>query len=237
MILWSRDFYVFCLLLINETRSATSSTQQVHQILIPPKSTPNQRIVATIFLLKRLISIPESQAMVATRATSPATEQTSAISPPPSSPLPQNQQQQQQHHRCQARALEPAMSMLLTGGENSSVGVSNSRKRQHKDKWVYVNTRTGLPVRPPTSFGLFKHALRRTISDKVDFFNFNRQATDAWAQMSDNQKEPYVRRAKQLSEQFKKIEAQYLRRKVRELQREVKHFRRSSSSRQSSSSS
>lgn len=140
-------------------------------------------------------------------------------------------EQQQPQHRCQAHAPEPISSAaLLAGGENSSIGVSNSRKREHKDKWIYVNSRTGLPVRPPTSFGLFKHALRRTMCDKVDFFDFNRQATDAWAQMSDDLKEPYVRRARQLSEQFKKIEAQYLRKKVRELEQEVKDYRRSGGS-------
>lgn len=153
--------------------------------------------------------------MVATRASSPETDYYSAQSYM-GSPLHESDGFQQQ---------DP--SDLLQGGENLAIGVSYSRKRQHKDKRIYVNARTGLPVRPPTSFGLYKHALRRSIRDKVGYVDFHRRAVRDWTQMSDEQKEPFVRRAKQLYDHFRKIEARYLRRKVRQLQKAVKDCRES----------
>lgn len=107
-----------------------------------------------------------------------------------------------------------------------SIGVSSNRKRQYKDRRIYLNLRTGLPVRPPTSFGLFKHALRRNMQgDKVDFFDFHKKAIEEWNKMKDEEKAPYLQRSKELAEQFKKIEAQFLRKKVRQLQSQVKEYR------------
>lgn len=114
------------------------------------------------------------------------------------------------------------------GEEGSrSVSVSRQNKRDLKDKKIYVNLRTGLPVRPPTSFGLFKHALRRTMKDtKVGFAEFNKQAHERWTKMSDEEKNTYTMRAKVLSEQFKKIEVPYLRKRVRQLQMQLRECRR-----------
>lgn len=119
---------------------------------------------------------------------------------------------------------------------DGAIGVSNNVKRQFKDRRIYVNRRTGLPVRPPTSFGLFKHALRRSIKgSKVDFLDFNRRAIEQWARMGEEDKEPYAQRAKELAEHYKKIEVRFLRKKLRQLQRQVKDRR--GGSRQTSSSS
>ena len=113
--------------------------------------------------------------------------------------------------------------------ENEKFGnirVSNNPKREFKDKKIYVNARTGLPVRPPTSFGLFKHTMRRNIKQgKVDFHDFNKRSNMEWSKMSDKEKEPYVERAKMLADQFKKIEVACLRKKVRQLQSQIKLYR------------
>lgn len=125
--------------------------------------------------------------------------------------------------------------LIGDGGAKRQIGVSCNVKRQFKDRRIYVNPRTGLPVRPPTSFGLFKHALRRSMGNKVTFLDFNRKATEQWTRMDDEQKGPYVERAKELASQFKKIEVRFLRKKVRQLQRHAKEQRAifSSSSRSS----
>lgn len=103
------------------------------------------------------------------------------------------------------------------------ISVSNSSQRQHKDRRIYVNKRTGLPVRPPTSFGLFKHALRRSIkNDKISFSEFNKLASEKWSKMSETEKGQYGQRAKELADQYKKIEVRFLRKKLRQLQRQVK---------------
>lgn len=108
-----------------------------------------------------------------------------------------------------------------------SISVSSCAKREHKDRRIYVDKRSGLPVRPPTSFALYKHALRRQIKGgKVEFLEFNKRATQQWLKMSDEEKSPYVERAKQLADQFKKIEVQYLRKKVRQLKAQVKDYLR-----------
>lgn len=108
-----------------------------------------------------------------------------------------------------------------------AIQVSKNADRKHKDKRIYVNQRTGLPIRPPTSFGLFKHAMRRNMKNgKVDFHEFNKRANDHWTRMKDEEKEPYVERAKILGQQFKRIEVSFLRKKVRELQNQVKEYRR-----------
>lgn len=118
--------------------------------------------------------------------------------------------------------LEP-----LNVGALGNIRVSNNPKRQFKDKRIYVNARTGLPVRPPTSFGLFKHTMRRNITQgKVDFHDFNKRSNAEWSKMNEREKEPYARRAKMLSEQFKKIEVACLRKKVRQLQSQIKLYRR-----------
>lgn len=110
---------------------------------------------------------------------------------------------------------------------SSSIKVSKNADRAHKDRRIYVNQRTGLPVRPPTSFGLFKHAMRRNMKNsKVDFHEFNRRATDHWKRMREEEKTPYVERAKALAAEFKKIETTFLRKKLRELQNQVKEYRR-----------
>lgn len=115
---------------------------------------------------------------------------------------------------------------LAERGENS-VRVSKNTDRTHKDRRIYVNQRTGLPVRPPTSFGLFKHAMRRNIRDgKVNFHEFNKRATDHWKKLKDEDKELYVERAKVLAQEFKRIETTFLRKKLRELQNQVKEYRR-----------
>lgn len=119
--------------------------------------------------------------------------------------------------------LEP---LVAANGRRQAIGVSCTAKRQFKDRRIYVNPKTGLPVRPPTSFGLFKHALRRKMGDKVDFAEFNRKATEQWTKLEEGEKEPYARRARELSEQFKKIEVGLLRKKVRQLQRQVRNYRR-----------
>ena len=111
-------------------------------------------------------------------------------------------------------------------GGRQTIGISNKTKRDFKDKRIYVNPRTGLAVRPPTSFGLFKHAMRRQMKDnKVGFQEFNRRSTEQWAKMNDQEKEPYVQRAKELGDQFKKIEVSLLRKKVRELTKQMKEER------------
>lgn len=113
--------------------------------------------------------------------------------------------------------------------DDRAIGVSNSTKRLFKDRRIYVNKRTGMPVRPPTSFGLFKHALRRSIkSDKVSFSDFNKLASEKWSQMSDADKGLYVQRAKDLADQYKKIEVRFLRKKVRQLQSQFKVIRQAS---------
>lgn len=117
--------------------------------------------------------------------------------------------------------LEISLAPLNAGGE-SSVGVSSNTKREHKDKNIYVNPRTGLPVRPPPSFALFKHALKRTINGKVTFNEFNKLANERWSRMSEEEKKPYVDRAKTLLEHFKRVEVACLRKKVRQLQHQVK---------------
>lgn len=111
-------------------------------------------------------------------------------------------------------------------------GVSKSTKRQFKDRKIYVNPRNGLPVRPPTSFALFKHTMRRSIKEgKVGFQEFNRKATEEWTKMSDEDKEPYIGRAKELAARFKRIEATCLRKRVRQLEQQVKSYRRARSHR------
>lgn len=108
-----------------------------------------------------------------------------------------------------------------------SIGVSVNARRQYKDKRIYLNNRTGLPVRPPTSFGLFKHAMRRNIkAGKVGFQEFNRASIEKWMKMKAEEKEPYVQRAKKLAEEFKKVETPFLRKKVRQLLAQVKEYRR-----------
>lgn len=67
------------------------------------------------------------------------------------------------------------------------------------------------------------------MGNKVSFLDFNKRATKQWAKMKDEEKEPYVQRAKELAAQFKKIEVGYLRKKVRQLQRQVKEHRMRSS--------
>lgn len=118
---------------------------------------------------------------------------------------------------------------LQTSGEGRryAIGsISTSKKREFKDRRIYVNPRSGLPVRPPTSFGLFKHTLRRSIKDgRVDFQEFNKRALDKWNKMTDEEKSPYVERSKELVERFKKIEVSFLRKKVRQLQERLKRNR------------
>lgn len=110
---------------------------------------------------------------------------------------------------------------------SSSIRVSKNADRTHKDRRIYVNQRTGLPVRPPTSFGLFKHAMRRNMNNsKVDFHEFNSRATNHWKRMREEEKTPYVERAKVLAQEFKRIETTFLRKKLRELQNQVKEYRR-----------
>lgn len=119
----------------------------------------------------------------------------------------------------------------LNEDRKRAIGVSKNPKRAFKDRRIYLDSRTNLPVRPPTSFGLFKHALRRNIKDpRISFQEFNKCATEAWNKMDDVAKEPYVLRAKTLAEEYKKIEAPYLRRRVRELQRLMKEQRRNQTS-------
>lgn len=122
----------------------------------------------------------------------------------------------------------PQLASLHSGdGRQRSIRVSKNEKRSHKDKRIYVNTRTGLPVRPPTSFGLFLHALRREAKGgKVEFKQFHQKAIKAWNKLSDEEKSQYAERAKVLSSQYKKIEATYLRKKVRQLQRQIQAVRR-----------
>lgn len=131
--------------------------------------------------------------------------------------------------RSRSTSVESSIDAFLAplgDANDGNIGVSNSAKRVYKDRRIYVNHRTGLPVRPPTSFALFKHALRRTIKEsKVEFFEFNKRATKQWLRMSDEEKSPYVERARMLADQFKKIEVQYLRRKVRQLKEQVKEYR------------
>lgn len=127
------------------------------------------------------------------------------------------------------RSLADAGLAPLTeaGARSSSIRVSKNTDRTHKDKRIYVNQRTGLPVRPPTSFGLFKHAMRRNIKGgRVDFHLFNKRATDHWKKMKEEEKTPYVERAKVLAQEFKRIETTFLRKKLRELQDQVKQYRR-----------
>lgn len=120
------------------------------------------------------------------------------------------------------------LSPLAGDGRQRGIGVSSNTKRQFKDKRIYVNPRTGLPVRPPTSFGLFKHTLRRSMkSGKVSFAEFNRKATEKWSRLSESEKEQYSQRAKELSDQFKRIEVSCLRKKVRQLLNQVKDYRQS----------
>lgn len=125
----------------------------------------------------------------------------------------------------ESQASEPvfALSPLKEDGKRSTIMVSNNQKREHKDRRIYVNCRTGLPVRPPTSFGLFKHAMRRSIKkgEKVDFVEFNKKSNEQWAKLSEQEKEPYIQRAKELAQQYKKIEVFYLRKKVRQLENEL----------------
>lgn len=107
------------------------------------------------------------------------------------------------------------------------IGVSNNVKREFKDRRIYVNPRTGLPVRPPTSFGLFKHAMKRKLKDtKMSFHEFNKKTNEKWAKMSDEDKEPFAARSRQLADQYKKIEVFYLRKKVRQLQAQIKEYHR-----------
>lgn len=107
--------------------------------------------------------------------------------------------------------------------------VSRNLKRDLKDKKIYVNPRTGLPVRPPTSFGLFKHTLRRTMNNnKVGFSEFNKLATEQWTKMSSKDKEVYAQRSKALAQQYKRIEVPYLRKRVRQLQQQIKEYRQAS---------
>lgn len=126
----------------------------------------------------------------------------------------------------ESRAAGEAICLAPIGDDGKcTIGVSNSAKRNYKDKRIYVNPRTGLPIRPPSSFGLYMHALRRSIKDgKVTFAEFHKKATSTWMKMSDEEKEPYVQRAKILAEQYKKIEVLYLRKKVRQLQGQVKEY-------------
>lgn len=115
----------------------------------------------------------------------------------------------------------------IPGDTVRPIGVSNNVKRQFKDRRIYVNPRTGLPVRPPTSFGLFKHAMKRKLKDtKVTFQDFNKKTNEKWSKMSDEDKEPFIARARQLADQYKKIEVFYLRKKLRQLQAEIKEYRR-----------
>lgn len=118
-------------------------------------------------------------------------------------------------------------------GKRLAIGsVSTNMKREFKDRRIYVNPRSGLPVRPPTSFGLFKHTMRRSIKGgKVEFYEFNKKATDKWNKMTDEQKKPYIERAKELAERYKKVEVSCLRKKVRQLQQQIKSYRRGVSSR------
>lgn len=126
--------------------------------------------------------------------------------------------------------LAADLAPLSDKGKREFIGVSSNEKREFKDKRIYLNPRTGLPVRPPSSFALFKHTMRRNIKDgKVNFFEFNKKATEQWTKMSDELKEPFIQRAKMLADQFKKVEVFYLRKRVRELQQEVKYNRRSDS--------
>lgn len=113
-------------------------------------------------------------------------------------------------------------------GRRFAIGsVSTNIKREFKDRKIYVNARSGLPVRPPTSFGLFKHAMRRSIKgDKVNFHEFNKRATDKWNKMTDEEKRPYSERSRVLLERYKKIEVSCLRKRVRQLQQQIKSYRR-----------
>lgn len=112
-------------------------------------------------------------------------------------------------------------------GDGRSISVSSSVNRRFKDRRIYVNQRTGLPVRPPTSFGLFKHALRRSMAgNKVSFSDFNKRAIEQWAKMRDHDKELYAQRARELADQYKRIEVRFLRKKVRQMLRQNKEARR-----------
>ena len=62
---------------------------------------------------------------------------------------------------------------------------------------------------------------------KVNFLEFNKKSSEQWMKLKEEEKEPYVQRAKELAEQYKKIEVLYLRKKVRQLQHQVKEYRRS----------
>lgn len=134
----------------------------------------------------------------------------------------------------ESQASTLAVSLAPIGEEDGkqTIGVSSNIHREFKDKRIYVNPRTGLPIKPPSSFGLFMHAMRRGMKDgKVTFSDFHRKATQKWMKMNEQEKEPYVERSKVLTEQYKKIEALYLRKKVRQLENQVKEYRQSMNSR------
>lgn len=112
------------------------------------------------------------------------------------------------------------------------IAISKQLKRTHKDKRIYLDNRTGLPVRPPSSFGLFKHALRRKMGEaKVDFKEFNAKAIVEWRKLAPSAKECYAQRSRLLTSQFKKIEVACLRKRVRHLQRANREIIRASSRR------
>lgn len=151
--------------------------------------------------------------MIADRVETPATDYYSARSRTPSVDSRRSD-------------LVACLAPLPSEGRKS-IGISLNPKRQYKDKRIYVNPRTGLPVRPPTSFGLFKHAMRRHMKDgKVNFHEFNKKSNEQWKKMSDNEKEPYIERARNLAHHFKEVERSYLRKKLRSLQDQIKEYRR-----------
>lgn len=126
-----------------------------------------------------------------------------------------------------AGETEPIVVGNLLQESKKGIHISNNTKRDQKDRKIYVHQRTGLLVRPPTSFGLFMHAYRRSFKDdKVAFLDFNKRATEQWAKMSAEDKEPYIERAKRLAEQYKKVEVVYLRKRVRQLQQQIKDYRK-----------
>lgn len=132
-------------------------------------------------------------------------------------------EEQEQDSEFETPTLEP----LKGDGHRRQISISNNVKRNFKDRRIYVNLRTGLPVRPPTSFGLFKHALRRQAKDsKVEFQEFHKRAIKAWQKIGENEKAAYVERSRVLADEFKKIEVPYLRKKVRELKNQLKDIRR-----------
>lgn len=61
---------------------------------------------------------------------------------------------------------------------------------------------------------------------RVSFDDFNKQANEQWARMREQDKEPFIRRAKELADHYKKIEVRFLRKKVRQMIHLAKDGRR-----------